>query len=312
MHEAERAALGALLERELGAGVCVHGAAIDPRHYTAYNEAPGARPLALVRPRSVDEVSAALALCNRLGLGVVPQGGLTGLAGGAQTSADQVALSLERFSGIETLDADAATVVVRAGSVLQAVAEEVDQAGFALGIDLGARGACQIGGNLATNAGGNRAIRFGVMRDQVLGIEAVLADGSVVGGLNGMLKNNAGYDLKHLFIGSEGTLGVITRAVLKLHPRQTATATCLCAVRDEAALLVLWRRARAELPALTSFEVMWPDFYRYVCANTPGLTAPLAPGDGCHVLLECAAGNALAGTLDAQLEHCLGTGSKPA
>ncbi|KVE35744.1 hypothetical protein WS69_13945 [Burkholderia sp. BDU5] len=120
----------------------------------------------------------------------------------------------------------------RAGTTLQAVQDATEAADFAFGVDLGARGSCQIGGMLATNAGGTRAIRFGKMREQTLGIEAVLADGTVVTSLNRMLKNNAGYDVKQLFIGSEGTLGVITRAVLRLHPPLAAPATALCRVRD--------------------------------------------------------------------------------
>lgn len=287
MPTAADARIAALLDL-LGPGVCTVGAGIDPRYFTGYNQPPGCRPAALLRPRSVDEVSAALAACNRLGLAVVPQGGLTGLAGAALPAAGEVVLALERFSGIEQLDCDGLTVTVRAGTVLETLQREVDAAGFELGFDLGARGSCQIGGNLATNAGGNRAIRHGVVRDQVLGLEAVLADGSVVGGLNTMLKNNAGYDLKHLFIGSEGTLGVIVRAVLKLQPRLHGRVTCLCAVPDHAAIVALWRLARASLPDLCSFEVMWPGFVRYVGGHTPGLTLPWPADEHFCLLLECA------------------------
>lgn len=272
----------------LGPAVCTVGAGIEPRYFTGYHQPPGCRPAALLRPRSVDEVSVALAACNRLGLAVVPQGGLTGLAGGALPSDGEVVLALERFSGIEQLDPDGMTVTVRAGTVLETLQREVEAAGFALGFDLGARGSCQIGGNLATNAGGNRAIRHGVVRDQVLGVEAVLADGSVVGGLNTMLKNNAGYDLKHLFIGSEGTLGVITRAVLKLQPRLYGRVTCLCAVPDPGAMVALWRLARTALPDLCSFEVMWPEFVRYVGDHTPGLSLPWPADERFCVLIECA------------------------
>jgi len=154
-------------------------------------------------------------------------------------------------------------------------------------VDLGARGSCQIGGMLATNAGGTRAIRYGMMREQVLGLEAVLADGSVVSSMNRMLKNNAGYDLKQLFIGSEGTLGVVTRAVLRLHPKLGAPATALCRVHGYDAVVALWNRMRA-LPEIVSFEAMWPAFYDYVASHTPGVVAPFA-GDGSFaVLIECA------------------------
>lgn len=304
----------AVLLRELGEDLVAVGEDIDPRFFTAYNEAPGARPVALVRPRTVDDVSRALAICSRFAQPVVPQGGLTGLAGGAVPLAGEVVLSLTRLTGIEEIDASAGTVTVRAGTPLQTVQVAVDEAGFALGIDLGARGSCQIGGNIATNAGGNRAIRYGLMREQVLGLEAVLADGTVVSSLNKMLKNNAGYDLKQLFIGSEGTLGVITRAVLRLHPKLALPATALCRVADYGAVVKLWHRVRDALPSVVSFEAMWPEFYRFVTANTPGVKLPLAPNDGFVVLIECAqsaaAQDAAAGTDDpngaqAELEHCL-------
>jgi FAD/FMN-containing dehydrogenase len=303
----------AMLLRELGADLVALGDAIDPRYFTAYNEAPGPVPRALIRPRTVEDVSRALALCSRLRQPVVPQGGRTGLARGAVALGGEVVLSMERCAGIEEIDPSAGTVTVRAGTPLQTVQEAVDAAGFALGIDLGARGSCQIGGNLATNAGGNRATRYGVMREQVLGLEAVLADGTVVGSLSKMLKNNAGYDLKHLFVGSEGTLGVITRAVLRLHPKLAPPATALCRVADYDAVVKLWDRVRATLPTVVSFEAMWPEFYRFVAGNTPGVAAPLDAGDGFVVLIECAenAGMYEAASSDGQaaaqaaLEQCL-------
>ncbi|TKC83579.1 FAD-binding oxidoreductase [Trinickia terrae] len=298
----------AVLLKELGGDLVSLGGAIDPRYFTAYNEAPGVRPCAVIRPRTVDDVSRALALCSRLKQPIVPQGGVTGLARGAVGLDGEVVLSMERFAGLEEIDTAAGTVTVRAGTLLQTVQEAVDEAGFALGIDLGARGSCQVGGNIATNAGGNRAIRYGVMREQVLGLEAVLADGTVVSSLNKMLKNNAGFDVKQLFIGSEGTLGVITRAVLRLHPKLAPPATALCRVAGYDAVVKLWHRVRATLPSVISFEAMWPEFYRFVAANTPGVTAPLAADDGFVVLIECASSEAAALATDAHeaLEQCLG------
>jgi FAD/FMN-containing dehydrogenase len=281
------AALEAALVAVRGDDCVTRAADIEPRYFTAYNERPGVRPRALVRPRSVDEVSRALALCARLAQPVVPQGGLTGLARGAVALGGEVVLSMERFAGIDALDAAAGTLTVRAGTPLQVVQEAADAAGFTFGVDLGARGSCQIGGMLATNAGGTRAIRYGTMREQVLGLEAVLADGTVVSSMNRMLKNNAGYDLKQLFIGSEGTLGVVTRAVLRMHPKLAAPATALCRVRDYDAVVALWNRMRT-LPKLVSFEAMWPAFYDYVARHTPGVAAPFAADGGFAVLIECA------------------------
>ncbi|RQZ06463.1 FAD-binding oxidoreductase [Burkholderia sp. Bp9031] len=280
-------ALEAALVAGLGDTLVTRSADIDPRYFTAYNEPAGVRPRALVRPRSVDDVSRTLALCTRLGQPVVPQGGLTGLARGAVALGGEIALSMERFAGVEAIDAAAGTMTVRAGTPLQTVQEAADEAGFTFGVDLGARGSCQIGGMLATNAGGTRAIRYGMMREQVLGLEVVLADGTVVSSMNRMLKNNAGYDLKQLFIGSEGTLGVVTRAVLRLHPKLAAPATALCRVHGYDAVVGLWNRMRA-LPEIVSFEAMWPAFYDYVARHTPGVVAPF-PGDGGFaVLIECA------------------------
>ncbi|WP_431820968.1 FAD-binding oxidoreductase [Burkholderia sp. F1] len=296
-------AIVAALAAELGAECVTPSADIEPRFFTAYNEPPGVRPRALVRARSVDDVSRALALCTRLGQPVVPQGGLTGLARGAVALGGEVVLSMERFAGVESLDAAAGTITVRAGTPLQTVQEAADAAGFTFGVDLGARGSCQIGGALATNAGGTRAIRYGMMREQVLGLEAVLADGTVVSSMNRMLKNNAGYDLKQLFIGSEGTLGVITRAVLRLHPQLAAPATALCRVAGYDAVVGLWNRVRA-LPEVVSFEAMWPAFYRYVAAHTPGVVAPFAADDGFAVLIECAT-SAPGGDARHALETCL-------
>ncbi|MDR5663866.1 FAD-binding oxidoreductase, partial [Burkholderia cenocepacia] len=155
-------AVDAVLAAELGDALVTRAADIDPRYFTAYNEPAGVRPRALVRPRSVDDVSRALALCMRLGQPVVPQGGLTGLARGAVALGGEVVLSMERFAGIEALDAAAGTITVRAGTPLQTVQDAAEAAGFTFGVDLGARGSCQIGGMLATNAGGTRAIRYGM------------------------------------------------------------------------------------------------------------------------------------------------------
>ena len=228
---------------------------------TDWSGHPPVRPLALLRPASTAEVSAALTICHRHRIAVVPQGGLTGLAGAAVPVSGGVTLSLERMKAIEGVDRHAATMTVQAGATLQAVQEAAAEAGLAFGLDLGARGSCQIGGNLATNAGGNGVIQFGMMREQALGLEAVLADGTVLDMLRPMLKNNTGYDLKQLFIGSEGTLGVITRAVLRLRPAPLARATVLLALPDFEAAMALLGRLQAAFPgALAAFELMWRDF----------------------------------------------------
>ncbi|WP_018237912.1 FAD-binding oxidoreductase [Ensifer sp. BR816] len=223
-------------------------------------------PKAVIRPASVGDVAAALKICNEYRQSVVPQGGMTGLAGGANPNADEIVISLERMTGIEEIDSDAATMTVLAGTPLEVAQRAAEEAGFLLPIDLGARGSCQIGGNLATNAGGIRVIRHGVTRDNVLGLEAVLADGTVLSSLNKMVKNNTGYDLRQFFIGSEGTLGIITRAVLRLRPLPAGRLTALCALESYAYVVALLKRAQQQLPGLSAYETMWEGYFGFNCA----------------------------------------------
>lgn len=220
-------------------------------------------PVAYVRPASVEEISATLRICNDHRVPVVVQGGMTGLAGGANAIENSLALSLERFSGIEEIDSAAGTMTLKAGTVLETAQRAAADASFLLPIDLGSRGSCQIGGNIATNAGGIRVIRHGVTRDNILGVEAVLADGNVISSLNRLRKNNTGYDLKQLFIGSEGTLGVITRAVIRLQPLPVGKATALVALSTCENAVQLLARAQAELVGLTAFEIMWDSYFNF-------------------------------------------------
>jgi FAD/FMN-containing dehydrogenase len=262
------ACLSALTET-LGADAVRTGSAIPAERHTDWSGTQPLAPLAWLRPASTAQVSAALRICHAHQVPVVPQGGLTGLAGGAVPTPGAVVLSLERMSAIESLDPVARVVTVLAGATLQTVQEAAQAAGCLFGVDLGARGSCQIGGNLATNAGGNGVVQFGMMREQTLGLEVVLADGTVLDMLRPMVKNNTGYDLKHWFIGSEGTLGVITRAQLRLHPAQAARATALAAVPDVASALALLGRLQARCPGgVAAFELMWDDFVQHALAWT--------------------------------------------
>ncbi len=251
----------ALIDALGPASVCL-GDAIELRHQTDWSGAPAVRPLALLRPSNTQGVAAALRVCHTHRVPVVPQGGMTGLAGGAMPKIDAVALCLERMNTLVVADTVAATLTLQAGVTLQAAQEAAAAAGLQLGVDLGARGSCQIGGNLATNAGGNGVLQFGMMREQVLGLEAVLADGTVLDMMRPMIKNNTGYDLKHWFVGSEGTLGIITRAILRLHPAKRARVSTLVALHDYAAAIRLLRLLQSNFPgALAAFELMWEDFF---------------------------------------------------
>ncbi|MDR7008433.1 FAD-binding oxidoreductase [Paraburkholderia strydomiana] len=271
---------------ELGADLVQLPAEFGSRKLHDWSGLPGAVPTALIRPRSTKDVAIALRVCHAFSQPVVTQGGLTGLVGGANALGGEVALSLERMNRIVEVDRTSATMTVEAGVPLQVVQEAALDAGFYFPLDLGARGSCTIGGNLATNAGGNRVIKYGMMRDQVLGIEAVLANGEVTSGMHKMIKNNSGYDLRHLLIGSEGTLAVITRAVLRLRPRPTAVATAWCALPDYDAVTKLLACSQAQLSAgVSAFEVMWAGYYDAVLANLP-LRAPLDKHYPYYVLLE--------------------------
>ena len=254
------------LRSTLGEAAVLSGGAIGARHTSDKSETGTTPPLAVIRPRTTAEVSAALRICNAAGVKVVPQGGMTGLAGGSNPLGGELAISLELMRGIEEIDPSAATMTVLAGTPLEEAQEAAAEAGLFLALDLGARGSCQIGGNLSTNAGGIRVIRYGMARDQVLGLEAVLADGTVISSLNKMLKNNAGYDLKHLFIGSEGTLGIITRAVLRLHPTPGAITTALCALSAYDDVVKLLRQAQGELGGVVAFEAMWRAYHDFNAA----------------------------------------------
>jgi FAD/FMN-containing dehydrogenase len=247
---------------------------------------PNVELLALVYPRNTAQVSKLLQYCNEHRVPVQPQGGLTGLAGGAVPVGRCVVLSLERMREIREVDAAANTITVEAGVVMEAVQKAADAANLFFPLDLGGRGSCQIGGNVSTNAGGNRVLRYGMARDLVLGIEAVLADGTIIDSLRKVIKNNSGYDLRQLFIGAEGTLGVITQVVLKLFPKPRSTCTGICAVDDYPAVLQLLTGVRSGLGAqLSAFEVMWPDFYRLGTVAL-GRKPPLDEGSGAYVLIE--------------------------
>jgi FAD/FMN-containing dehydrogenase len=244
---------------------------------------------AIVRPASTDELSRVMALCHENGQTVVPRGGLTGLVNGITCSPDDIAISLERMHAIEHIDADAGTMTVQAGAVLQNVQEATEEAGWLFAMDFGARGTANIGGMIATNAGGNSVVRYGMMREQVLGLEAVLADGTVISSMNEMLKNNAGYDLKHLFIGSEGTLGIVTRAVLRLRPAPRTVQTAFVALASFEDVAGLLRRLGTEFEGkLSSFEVMWRNHYQYMVEETGKHQAFLSTDYPFYVLLESA------------------------
>lgn len=254
-------------------------------HDGDWSETPHRSPALLILPKTPQQVADALACCSRHQQPVVIQGGLTGLAGGATPQANEVALSLRRLNAIESLDTMGGTVLVQAGVILNNLQRHVEDAGWYFPLDLGARGSCQVGGNAATNAGGNRVIRYGTMRDLTLGVEVALADGRLLTMLNQVTKNTTGIELRHLFIGSEGTLGVITRLVLKLSPLPAAASTVLCALPTFDAATELLRDLRRDLPGLSAFELMWDDFMQASVAAS-NTRPPFADNHPVYALVE--------------------------
>jgi len=246
------------------------------------------RALAVVRPASTTEVAAVVKACAAHGAGIVAQGGNTGLVGGSvpDASGTQVVLSLSRMNRVRQVDAANSTMTVDAGCVLQAVQQEAERHGFLFPLSLAAEGSCTIGGNLATNAGGTQVLRYGNARDLCLGLEVVTAAGEVWNGLSGLRKDNTGYDLRDLFIGSEGTLGVITGATLKLFPRPAAKTTAFAALPTLQSAVGLLQLAQSRLgAALTGFEVMGEAALGLVRQHFPQLRQPLPPAPW-TVLLE--------------------------
>lgn len=274
------------LERRLDRAGILAGEAIDPRYGDDLSGGGSLRPAAVFRPRHGADVAAILGVCNELGQPLVVQGGRTGLSGGARVGAGEAVLSLERMTALSPVEPAAGTVVAEAGAPLQAVQEHAEAAGFLFGVDIGARGTATIGGNIATNAGGIRVLRYGSFRAQVLGVEAVLADGSVLSSLKGLAKDNSGYDLSQLFIGSEGTLGVVTRACLRLHPKPVTQAIAFCAMPSLDAAMALLKFLRARLGTLLSgFELIFDPLMSEM-ARTLGLNAPVRLGAPVYVLAD--------------------------
>ena len=247
------------------------------------------RALAVVRPGSTQEVAAVVQACAAARVTVVPQGGNTGLVVGSVPDATgtQVVLTLQRMHAVRAIDAANLTITVDAGCVLQAAQHAAENAGLWLPLSLAAEGSCTVGGNLATNAGGTQVLRFGNARDLCLGLEVVTANGDIWNGLTGLRKDNTGYDLRHLFVGSEGTLGIITGATLKLFPRPAAQLTAWAAVPSMDAAVALLGVAQRHLgPGLTGFEVMGQFALGLVDKHFPDLRVPLWRDTPYCVLLE--------------------------
>jgi FAD/FMN-containing dehydrogenase len=262
---------------------------------------------AVVRPATVEEVAAVVRICAETGTAIVPQGGNTGMSGAATPppSGVGIVLQLGRMNRILALDALNNTITAEAGCILAAIQQAARDAGRLFPLSLGAEGSCQIGGNLATNAGGINVLRYGNARDLTLGLQVVLPDGRVWDGLRGLRKDNTGYDLKQVFIGSEGTLGIITAAVLKLFPVPRTTVTALVAVPAPAAAVELLALLREECgERISAFELLSRRCVELVMAHIPGTREPLPAPHAWYVLAELAEASS-DGPLQREFEQAL-------
>ena len=251
------------------------------------------RALAVVRPGSTEEVAAIVRLCNEFRVPIVPQGGNTGLVLGSvpDDSGKAIVLSLARLNSIRTIDITNNTMTVESGCILETVQEAASNAGRLFPLSLAAEGSCTIGGNLSSNAGGTAVLRYGNARELCLGLEVVTVQGDIWNGLRGLRKDNTGYDLRDLYIGAEGTLGIITAAVLKLFPKPKATLTALAAMRSPDDALKLLSIAQSHCgPALTGFELMSDFCLRLVAKHYSHMRLPFAEHHAQYVLLELSDG----------------------
>ena len=259
--------------------------------------------LCVVLPGSTEEVAAVVRACTAVGVAIVPQGGNTGLCGGATPVGGEVVVSLRRMNRIRAIDADNNSMTVEAGCTLHAVQEAAQEADRLFPLSLAAEGSATIGGNLSTNAGGVQVLRYGNARELTLGLEVVLADGRIWDGLRALRKDNTGYDLKHLFIGAEGTLGLITAATLKLFPRPRTHATAWVAVSDPAAAVHLLGRLRdAAGDNVTAFEIVGRPALELVLRHIPNARDPLLGKPAWQVLIELSGARE---NLSAALEQAL-------
>jgi FAD/FMN-containing dehydrogenase len=295
----------------VGPGHCITDETELLPNLTEWRDVLHGKALAMVRPASTMDVSRVVQVCSRAGVGIVPQGGNTGLCGGAipDESGEQVLLSLSRMNRIRSLNAEDFSVVVEAGCILANLQQAALDAGRYFPLSLSAEGSCQIGGNLSTNAGGINVIRYGNARQQVLGLEVVLADGTIVNALRALHKDTAGYDLKQLFIGSEGTLGIITGACLRLYPHPGETSTSFVGLREAGSAVELLAMLRQSLgDRIEAFELISKRAAIFVDRHIPGTAMPDNVGGDWFVLIEASVGGdgsalekALAEAFEAQL-----------
>ncbi len=270
-----------------GPDMVLTGSALDSRYDHIWNMDKGLAAKAVLLPRSTQDVSDILGICHEFDQVVVIHGGLTGLVGGTQVDHDTVVISTEKLNKIVEFDEVSRTITVEAGVILEDIQLRVNEKALLFPMNFGARGSAQIGGVIATNAGGLSVFRYGMTRNLVLGLEVVLADGTIISSLKKVIKDNAGYNLKHWFIGTEGTLGIITKAVLKLVEAPKSRISVFIALNDYDNVMLLLRSLDAGLSgSLTSFELMWSNTYESLTGSYASVKPPLPFGYGYYLLAD--------------------------
>ncbi len=245
------------------------------------------KALCVVLPESTEEISRILKICHSNNSKVVVHGGLTNLVGGTETKGGEVVLSLERLNKIEEIDEESRCAIVQSGVILEHIHDAVKEKGLLFPLNFGARGSAQIGGVISANAGGLRVLKYGMTRQLILGLEAVLADGTIISSMKKIIKDNSGYDLKQLFIGSEGTLGIVTRAVLKLEEAPSSRNAAFIAVDDYASVMQLLKYFDQGLAGkLSGFELMWRNSYEQMTATSDAVRPPLPYDYQFYILIE--------------------------
>lgn len=309
---ARRAPVGMDVLERLKSVVGSAGTIDDPVDIAAYCRAwrgiwVGSAPIVL-RPANTEEVAALVRICAETGTAIVPQGGITGLTGASQPHDDlsEVIISTQRMKRVRAIDTANDTITVDAGVILKEIQQAASDADRLFPLSLGAEGSCQIGGNISTNAGGNQVLRYGNTRSLVLGLEVVLADGQIWNGLRGLRKDNTGYDMKQLFIGAEGTLGIITGATLRLFPKPSDSISAFIGVDSPAAAVELLSLLRSKLgESISAFELLRRAILDLLLSGVPGHSDPMPSTHPWYVLMEVA-GQGEPGTLNGPLADALG------
>lgn len=276
-----------LLKDAIGVSKVLIGAALEERYHHIWAMEEALHAKAMVLPETTSEVSKICKICNEHNQSIIIFGGLTNLVGATETEGNEVIISMERMNEIEELDQVCRTITVGSGVILETIQNKAKEKELLFPLNFGARGTAQIGGIISTNAGGLRVFRFGMTRNLVLGLEVVLMDGTIISSLKKIIKDNSAYDLKHLFIGSEGTLGIITKAVLKLTIAPTSRNSAFLAFKNYNNVLDFLTKANKKLGhILSGFEIMWPDVFEIQTGPDTPWKAPISKGYPFYVLLE--------------------------